>query len=177
MILTLFKKDSLIIIIKPFSLTLKGHACNTITKKFVFLTLSYLCWKSTVMTLEKDWEAKSWAAKPETIGFSFAQRVAGGPCWRLPCGTRGPPTPTAPSRYRSQCPPAQHFKAKRSPAGKQRLFLDLVLAEKQILAIDWPQRASTIEEGFVCRLLRKRTLHKSTALRGVGRHQNIDSLG
>ena len=31
------------------------------------------------MTLEKDWEAKSWAAKPETIGFSFAQRVAVGP--------------------------------------------------------------------------------------------------
>ena len=91
MILTLFKKDSLIIIIKPFSLTLKGHACNTITKKFVFLTLSYLCWKSTVMTLEKDWEAKSWAAKPETIGFSFARRAAVGPCWRLPCGTRGPP--------------------------------------------------------------------------------------
>ena len=54
------------------------------------------------------------------------------------------------SRYRSQCPPAHHFKTKRSPAGKQRLSLDFVLAREAILAIDWPPRAASTEDA--CRL-------------------------
>ena len=80
-----------------------------------------------------------------------------------------PPSPAPPEKYLRAISP---LKAKCSPAGKQRLFLDLVLAEKQILAIDWPQRAFPTEEGFVCRLLRKRTLHKSTALTRIFFYKN-----
>ena len=48
------------------------------------------------------------------------------------------------------CKLFQKLKAKRSPAGKQRLFLDFVLAREEILAIDWPPRAAPTEDA--CRL-------------------------